>query len=51
MTGIILSIFSYDTNIQIIISLGFNKQITPYILYGSCFMDIIFGILLIIKNK
>ncbi|WCR56174.1 DoxX-like family protein [Rickettsia asembonensis] len=36
---------------QIIISLGFDKQIVPYILYGSCFTDIILGILLIIKNK
>ncbi|WP_342169974.1 NAD(P)H-binding protein [Rickettsia endosymbiont of Seladonia tumulorum] len=51
MTGIISSIFAYDASKQIIISLGFNKQIAPYILYGSCFMDIILGILLIIKNK
>ncbi|HJD67921.1 MAG TPA: DoxX-like family protein [Rickettsia endosymbiont of Bembidion lapponicum] len=51
MTGIISSIFAYDTSKQIIISLGFDKQIAPYILYGSCFMDIILGILLIIKNK
>lgn len=48
MTGIISSIFAYDASKQIIISLGFNKQIAPYILYGSCFMDIILGILLIL---
>ena len=30
---------------------SFDKQIAPYILYGSCFTDIILGILLIIKNK
>ncbi|MFV9866400.1 DoxX-like family protein [Rickettsia conorii] len=51
MTGIISSIFAYDASMQIIISLGFDKQIAPYILYGSCFTDIILGILLIIKNK
>lgn len=49
MTGIISSIFAYDASKQIIISLGFNKQIAPYILYGSCFMDIILGILLILS--
>ncbi|MFV9856937.1 MAG: DoxX-like family protein [Rickettsia aeschlimannii] len=51
MTGIISSIFAYDASMQIIISLGFDKQIAPYILYVSCFTDIILGILLIIKNK
>ncbi|AEV92602.1 oxidoreductase [Rickettsia parkeri] len=51
MTGIISSIFVYDASMQIIISLGFDKQIAPYILYGSCFTDIILRILLIIKNK
>ncbi|KDO02531.1 MULTISPECIES: DoxX-like family protein [spotted fever group] len=51
MTGIISSIFAYDASMQIIISLGFDKQIVPYILYGSYFTDIILGILLIIKNK
>ncbi|XVN42951.1 MAG: oxidoreductase [Candidatus Rickettsia vulgarisii] len=48
MTGIISSIFAYDASEQIITSLGFDKQIAPYILYGSCFMYIIFGSLLII---
>ncbi|WP_236609849.1 DoxX-like family protein [Rickettsia gravesii] len=51
MTGIISSIFVYDASMQIIISLGFDKQIAPYILYGSYFTDIILGILRIIKNK
>ncbi|WP_245207529.1 DoxX-like family protein [Rickettsia fournieri] len=50
MTGIISSICVCDASMQIIISLGFDKQIAPYILYGSCFTDIILGILLIIKN-
>ncbi|WP_232279139.1 DoxX-like family protein [Rickettsia akari] len=36
---------------HIIISLGFDKPIAHYILYGICFTDIILGILLIIKNK
>lgn len=51
MTGIISSIFAYDSSEQTIISLGFDKQIAPYILYGSCCIDIILGTLLIIKDK
>lgn len=51
MTGIISSILAYDSSEQIIISLGFSKKLAPYILYGSCVIDIILGALLIVKNK
>ncbi|MCC8372271.1 MAG: SDR family oxidoreductase [Rickettsia endosymbiont of Pseudomimeciton antennatum] len=51
VTGVISAFFAPELAIKTIAELGFSKHIAHYILYSSCFTDIILGYLLIIKHR
>jgi uncharacterized protein YbjT (DUF2867 family) len=50
-TGIITGILAPELGLKTIMELGFNKQVAQVMLYGSCSMDFILGVLLLTKQR